>query len=211
MKITFNAKLVSILLVLNCVLLISLTTTGFIFGLRYLDGIATTTDHAKIDAELASDELETISRLSSFLDNNPELVQKTGSVIASAQQYQYQDEVLRDIQKFAGESGVRIQSFVFEAENATAATPAPAAQTPTAPPATIPGLNLNPTLPAGVKTANATITLARPLTYTNVLRFIKRIDRNPTQLNIQPLTLQVDPVNRSQLQTVTIELKVFTK
>lgn len=210
-----SAKIMNWILIVTCLLMISLTITVFVFGLSVLSATATVTDHAKIDAELASDEIETITQLKSFIDNNPELVGKTNSVIASAKEYQYQDEVLRDIQRFASESGVRIQSFTFEsteqaAAGATPATPTPA--TPTTPAPTIPGITLTPpTLPSGVKTANASLTLARPLTYTNLLRFIKRMERSPTQFNIQPMTLQVDPLNRSLMQSTTIELKVFTK
>lgn len=211
-----SAKIMTFILVFSCLLLIGLTTAGFIVGLNYLNTIAVTTDHAKIDAELATEELETIALLKGFLDDNPDLVAKTGSVIASSQQYQYQDQVLQDIQRFAAESGVRVQSFTFEPDNtattgATGATPPTTPATPATPTPTIPGLNLSQTLPEGVKTASATITLARPLTYPNLLRFIKRIERNPTQFNLQPLAIQVDTANRANLQTTSIELKVFTK
>ena len=128
-KMKFNAVVLSRILIGSTLLIVIGTGVGFYFVQQILTQQATRTNHAKIDAELTQDELNRLKNLSSYLSENKDTVDRAAQVVADANQYQYQDQLINDVTTYANANGISIASFTFPVASSTAA-PAPSA-TPT--------------------------------------------------------------------------------
>ena len=148
--------------------------------------------HTKIDAELGERDLEQLKAIQKTLKNNQESVQKAEQVVAATKQYQYQDQIINDINSYAAQTGVRVTAFDF----GTPGAPAAAATQPAA---------------VGVKSIPVTLTLQSPLAFDTYLRFIKAIEQNLTKMQVSGINLTPDAVNINNIVNPTIGVTVYVR
>jgi hypothetical protein len=98
--------------------------------------------------------------------------------VADSQSYQYQNQIIGDLNDYANKAGIAITSIDFVADTPAATTTPPAG---TRTPTTI--------APAGVKSTSVSITLQNPVPYDNMLRFIHSIEQNLTKMQISKIGL----------------------
>lgn len=144
------------------------------------------TDHARIDADLSSLELQQLRRLKTQLEQQQEIIGRAQQIAATAEQYRYQDQVISDIQQYAGRYGIQISNFDFGAKAGSKSSDN-----------------------TSNKTA-FTITLRGPLAYDVFLKFLRDLEANLTKLQITSLTLAPDK-NPTLISNPSISLEVFLK
>lgn len=170
---------------------IGIIGASFYFGSTFLREQAIRTDHAKIDGELVSEEITRLQSLRTYFENNQDTVRRAADVVAESQQYSYQNQVIDDINTYAGRNGITILSFDFPvaAPNAPTTTPAP----------------------AGLKRSAITINVQGPVPYDRFMLFVKSIEQNLTKMQITSISLAPDPDNRSLLTDSSINIEVYLR
>lgn len=184
----FTSKTVSQLLIGCIILLVIGAAAGSWLMQSALSAQVTAADHAKIDADLSQTELQRSKILETYLDENKAAVEKAKSVVSDTQTYQYQNQIVNDIESYASKSGVTVLGYSFPLDTAAAKPDS-----------------------TGLKSVSATISLKNPLQYTNYLRFLKYIEQNVTKMQITDLTISPDPNNGNNIEGTSITLKVYVR
>lgn len=187
-KMQLTSKTVSWLLIAAIVLLIVGAGVGTWFMQSALSNQVVETDHAKIDADLSRTELQRSKSLQTYLDTNKTAIEKTNTVVSETKTYQYQNQIVNDIETYASKAGVTVLGYSF-----------PQDTTAVKPDAT------------GLKSVSASLSLQTPVTYTSYIRFLKYIEQNITKMQITDLSLVPDPDNANNVRTTTITLKVYVR
>lgn len=210
-KIKFiDAVLAERLFIIAIALLALLLLANFIFVTRLITAQSRQTDHVKIEAEVSTNDIKTIESASKKIAKDPDAVKRAESVVAESQLYQYQDQIINDLQGYAGRSGIQITGYSFSATDSAAAgpaAPAPAAGAGGAAAATSPKL----AAPAGVSSTNVSVTLGQKVGYVNFLNFLKLIENNVTRMQITNVSLTPDIENRATLSSPTLSIMVYTR
>ena len=142
----------------------------------------------------SGNDLNNLQSIKSQLQNRQETVKKAASLVAESQGYQYQNQITEDLQSFASNAGVTIQSYNFSSSTT------PGVTTSSAPTSGKPI--------AGLKTVTETIALKSPLSYTSYLQFINDIQNNSLRMQISGLSLSV---NSDGLSSAALTITAFTK
>lgn len=186
-KLTFDAVLLSRVLIAT----IALTLVGAGFGCWQLELMLRAeqqaTDHARIDAAISTEQIQRANELQAYLESNTTDIEKAASVVADTKTYQYQNQILEDVNRFADIAGVTVLGFDFPTQK----TIAPAA--------------------GAVKTIQASVTLQNPVPYENYLRFLKLIEQNLTKMQITDISITPDTKIQGQINNPTIGLQVYIR
>lgn len=196
-------------LILTCLLFVTLILAGVVFKLAQtrLQTTATDVSHKVADANASRNNLENLKKIQKFLDDNKDTISRVNNIVAESKSYQYQDQIILDLNAYAAKAGISITNFGF-----TDAAAATAAATPAAPATTsaTPGTTAaTPTVGGDVKSTSVSITVANPVKYESLLRFVKSIEQNLTKMQISKVSLskgtETDEVTTDAL---TIEIYV---
>ena len=140
--------------------------------------VATDVSHVVVDANASQDNLTTLEKIKKALASEQDIVARTSQIVAESKSYEYQDQIITDLNGYAQKAGISITNLDFSgAAGATKAPASPAA--PTAPAATTSGLH----------STSVTVTIQNPVDYNNLLRFIKSIEQNLTKMQISKVSL----------------------
>jgi len=185
-KVTFDAVFLSWLFIG----MIGLILVGAGLGCWQLQKILAAerlaTDHAKIDANISTEELQKAHNLQVYLSNHKEDVEKAAAVVAETKTYQYQNQIVEDVNRFAEVAGVTVLGFDFPTQATVPATP-------------------------GAKTIQATVTLQNPVPYVNYLRFLKLIEQNLTKMQITEISITPDEKIIGRINNPTVGLQVYVR
>lgn len=195
-----NAVKLRITFIASIVLGIAAIGALIYYAGRYLESETSKTVHAKIDAELSSQDLERLKNLRKVLDDNKESVEKAAQIVSDSKQYQYQDQIVSDINAYAAKSGVQVNGYDFGTIEVAGKPSAPTSSTTTKLPTV-----------AGVKSISVTLTLSSPLPYDNYLRFIKEIENNLTKMQISGIDIVPDADNANNISNPSVVLIVYTR
>lgn len=165
------------------------------YASNYLGAEATKTLHAKIDVQLIEQDIEQLKSLERTLEANKESAERARQIVSDSKQYQYQDQIVSDINAYAAASGVDVVGYDFGSAN-------PAQQTTK--PLNAPQIN-------GVKSLTVTLTLASPMPFDNYLRFLRSIEGNLTKMQVSGINIAPDPENMSQITNPTVVLIVYVR
>ena len=172
-----------------------LTGVGFVFVNSQLKNYAIEVSHVVADANASRDNLQNLQKIETQLGDDQDIVQKTNSIVAESQSYQYQDQIITDINNYASRAGIGITDINFSTQAATA----PGAQTtPNAP------------TPSGVKSSPVAITLKNPINYENMLRFIRSIEQNLTKMQVSRINLSKDAATNGVTSDI-LTLQVYIR
>ncbi len=200
MKHKLTASTLRILLIVMLFLVIALAIGGFYFAQIKLTEYASSISQLNADADAGSGNVETLKRLQVYLERQKLVIKKTEAIVADSKSYAYQDQIVDDIVAIGKAADIKITGFTFETTGAaTAPTTAPATAAPTTPAVVIPG---------GVKSTTANITVGSPANYDNVLDFIKRVERNPTKMQIKNVSMSKSGSNSVTAPTFAIEVYI---
>lgn len=184
-----NAVLMSRILGGSLLLGIILIGVGFYFAEQQLASIATSVNHTKIDSELAEDELQRLKQLDTYLIENADEIDRAAKIVAESELYQYQNQVIDDLNSYAARHGIRIQSVDFPTDDkAASASPAP----------------------NGLKKTAVTVTVAGGIPYSQFMEFVRSIEHNLTKIQVSKLSLGIDD-DPNLLANSSIGLEVYLR
>ena len=165
----------------------------FIVAHTMLGAKAIDADHARIEAELAEDEINRLKRLKIILANDQEAIDKAAKIVASSQKYDYQDKIISDITNYANQSGVKIIGFDFNLKS------------------TAPKSNASIAKANNLQLISAVVKINDDTEYASLLKLVRLIELNVTKIQLTKLTLTPNPADPARLLGTTIEFEVFTR
>ncbi len=192
-------------LVLIASMVVILIACGFSFWLfrgqmvTYANRIST--DNATASA--SSDDIANLQKLQAQLAENQVAVTRAKNIVADSKFYQYQTQIVDDLERYAAQAGVSLSGFTFNNENAPKATSTP--QSTPATPSTA-----TPTTVPGLKTTSVAINIANPVKYQSVMLFLRAIELNLTKMEISGVTL-TQAVGTNDLTVGPINIEVYTR
>lgn len=190
-------------LILSCslVLIAALLAGVFVFFYGQLRDAATDTNHTVVDAAASQNNIATLDKIEDFLKENSQVVERARSIVADSQSYQYQDQIITDLNDFAGRNGVTITNVDFTGTTppATTTTPSTTAPTPSQP------------TTGGIKSTSATITIKTPVNYDNLLRFLESIERNLTKMQISKVSLSRGSAEGNDIVSDALTIEVYIR
>ncbi len=186
-----NAVMFRRVLIAGIVVLIVGAVASFYLLSMLLAQTAQTTNHAKIDAELSRNNVERLKKLGIELKNKQEVVEKAQSIIAQSTTYQYQDEIVNDINTYASRAGVKVVGYDFKTPSGSSQNKAGQV--------------------SGAKKITATLSLAGPMEFEKVLVFLKAIEQNLTKMQITSVDISKDVKTPSLVDIPAIGLEIYVK
>ncbi len=191
-------------LVLTGLLLLILAgmVTGFLFAYSLLKDTAEQVSRTQSEAEYSDAKLNQIILQQQEMEKYQDVVDKAEQIVAESKKYQYQNQIIEDLSKYAKQAKLDIRSFDFkEAGSPTAKKPNQS---------TAGNANNSTQKPNNkLKSTLVEIRLGNNPSYTKLLHFIHLIEQNLTRMQITSLTMNGDrgggPTSR---QNLTIEVYV---
>lgn len=173
------------------VLIVILTVAlgyGALFMHNSLSSYVTEVDHLKTDSEINQQGIENALKLQRALDENKDNVARAAAIVADTKYYEYQDQIVKDVEAYAAASNLTVLGFDFAATSATKKS-------------SVKGLN----------TVVATVSLHSPVPYTNYLNFLKLIERNLTKMQVTQLDISNDLKVANTISSPVITLEVYVR
>ncbi len=210
MKSSLDARKLRFVLLGVLLLLIAAGAGAFIYTYSLLKSYTAETSTLDAQARLSDTNVANLKKLKQYLADNELEVQRARDIVAESKQYQYQDDIVRDISSYASQSGVTITSYNFTTAQNGAATSQPTTPSAAASPGSVaPGASA----PAsGVKTTTASVVIKSPVGYTNLLNFIRRIERSPMKMQIASVSLaKADGSDQNLVTTQSFTIEVYIR
>lgn len=164
----FSAKTMRGVLAFLLVLIIVGAGAGFYFGLDIVRSYSVEVSHANADATASATNVQDLDQLKTQLANTQTLVSKADQLFSTPDTYQTQ--ALKDISKYATESGVVISS-IDSANTSTTDT------------------NTSTTTPAAGSNYSEIVTIQSPVSYANFLKFLDAIEGNLPKMQITGISI----------------------
>jgi hypothetical protein len=173
------------------------SAAGFYFGLQIIKSYSLAVTHTVADSNASGKNIEELGQLKKQLADGQVLVAKANALFSTPATYQTQ--ALKDISKYAADSGVTISSI----DSAKAA-----ASTTSTPPAASGGAST----PSSPNTNYAEIiTVQSPVSYANFLKFLDAIEGNLPKMQITGISvgrLKVPSGDQITTDKITITVSV---
>lgn len=166
------------------VLLIGLASVGFYFAQQWLQEYAVTVSHKVADSAASGTDVQALSKLQEELKSREDVTIKTANMFASLQTFQTQ--AVKDLGIYAAASGISISQFNF-----SESTVAPVG--------------------SGIPTTTVTITLASPVNYVNLLKFVQAIEGNLPKMQISGLNLSRIEGDTQSVKIDQLTIAVYTR
>ena len=175
---------------MGMLVLLTIVAGGSFYAFSWvLSQTAQATDHAKIDAELSRTNVDRLKRLQVELKEKQDVVVRAENIVAQSKSYQYQDQIVDDLNTYADRAGVAVVGYDFKTTKQ--ATKKPAANS--------------------VKTIGASVTLNGPMEFERLLRFLKAIEQNLTKMQVVSIGITKDDKNPKLVNSPTIGLEVYVE
>ncbi|HEY5695665.1 MAG TPA: hypothetical protein VIQ80_02415 [Candidatus Saccharimonadales bacterium] len=178
---------------------------GGLFYVIYgqLQGFAVDVSHKIVDAGSSQTSVQTLQQIQRELEDNKDVVAKAKAIVADSQSYQYQDQILSDINNYAAKAGITISNVDFSAGASSSTTSRTGTQTQTQTPA--------PTTPSGVKTVSVSVTMVNPIGYGNFLQFLRSLEDNLTKMQVQRISLSKGASGGSSVASDVLTIQVYVR
>lgn len=203
MKKQMSAKVLMIVLAATMVLLILAGVGGFLFMISKLESFAEETNRLETEASAGDANLNVLQSLKATIESERELIDKTHQIVAESQSYQYQDDIIKDISAYANQSGLTVTGYIFSGGAAATTT------APSAPAIADPSTLTTGDLAGGVKSTSVDISLKTPAPYTNIMKFVQKIEQNVTKMQIANLALS--RTEGSQVDLPSLQIQVYIR
>lgn len=189
-----------IMLIATIVLLIASSGAGFWLFRSQMVTYAEQVNKAAVEATVSENDVRTLQTLKSKLAEDTVAITRAKNIVASSQFYQYQDQAINELSRYAKAAGVTISAYGFDGDQ-TAGGAAPAADPTTAP----------AVAPAGIKTTSVVVTVKSPLNYQALLRFIHSIELNLTRMQLTGISVTLSPENPNMVSVNPLTVEIYTR
>lgn len=170
---------------------------GFYFIEQQLHVYAVQVSHISEDASTSDNDITTLQNLQKKLADSTDSIKRTESIVADSKFYQYQDQIIHDLNTYANRAGVTISSFVFDSNTGgKIGAPTTTGQA---------GTSIS-----GLKSTTVSITLKTPTKYKNLMNFVHYVEQNLTKMQIANVSL-TKGTNADEVSTNALLIEVYTK
>lgn len=155
----------------------------------FLYSEVTATNTLKQQAVNSSDNLARAQALELYMKTHQTDVERAASIVAQTKTYQYQNQIIEDITRYASSANLSILEFNFPDS----------------------GSSTSKKKVTAVKSILVEVTLRKPVDYVNLIRFLKYIEHNLTRMQITDLSISPNSENPALIDSPTIGLEVYVK
>ncbi len=190
-----------IVLSIALLLLACIGTAVFIYGFYHVKARATRAQTIAADAEASRSSVQNLTTQKDYLEKNSAIVNRANQLAAKSQLYEYQDQIINDLNAYAKASGVTVTGITFQDSNAK-----------TTPTVTTPGAKPS-VAPNGITSTVAAVTIANPVAYDNVLKFIDLIQQSLFRIQVDKVSISTSPdaSNPSLVATDAFTIEAYVK
>ena len=202
MKTNLTASTLRVILIFSLLLIVGLAGAGFYIAQTKLTEYATTISQLNAQANSGDENIAQLKKIQTYLDDHRSVINKATSIVADSQSYAYQDQIIDDIVTIGNQAHIPITGFDFssasESGDSSSAPSTPAPSTSSTSAAT----------GSSIKSTVANVTINSTANYDDILNFIKGIERNPTKMQIQEVSLVKDKGNNVTSKSFSIEVYI---
>jgi len=203
---SLTAPKLRIVLISLIVLILAVCIAGFWYFRSQLVAYAEQVQSDNAIAAQSNDDIANLQNIEKQLKDETVAVTRAKNIVADSQYYQYQNQIISDINKYAKNSGVTITGFTFS-DSSTAgggASLGAGAAVGASPTTTTP-------IPAGLKSITALITIKTPATYTAIMKFTHAIELNLTKMQLSGISMTGSTTNPNEVTVSPITIEVYTR
>ena len=197
MKKVLNASIARIILSLLLLIILSAMVGLVIFAYSFLSKTSEEVGKMQTEAIAVDAKIQSLLASKSQLDRNSDTVTKAKNIVSESKLYQYQNQIIKDLNTYADRAGIPIKSFSFQNEPTTSAKTATSSKR-------------TPASPAGVKSTFVSIQLGDHIDYTKFLHFLSLIEKNVTRMQLSGVSISRG-ANNHEISIQSLEVKVYTR
>ena len=197
MKKVLNASIARIILSLLLLIILSALVGLVIFAYSFLSKTSEEVGKMQTEATAVDAKIQSLLASKSQLDRNSDTVKKAKNIVSESKLYQYQNQIIQDLNTYADRAGIPIKSFSFQNEPTTSAKTATSSKQTS-------------TSPAGVKSTFVSIQLGDHIDYTKFLHFLSLIEKNVTRMQLSGVSISRG-ANNHEISIQSLEVKVYTR
>ena len=112
-KFTLTATNLRIILAVSLVVITAIGAGGFALAYNWLDGFAADASTVASHAAASESELQELSQTEKMLKTQHHAVERASKIAAESKSYQYQDQIINDLNDFARKAGITISDITF--------------------------------------------------------------------------------------------------
>lgn len=202
---TLTATSLRLTLSASLLLITILATVLFYFADRQLHQVAVDVSHTVVDANASQSTIQNLQQVQRQLENNKDVITRAGNIVADSQSYQYQDQIVSDLNTYASKAGIKITNMDFTTEAAASGS------TPTTDRGTDQNTTTAPAAPSGVKTTSVTVTMENPVGYSNFLTLLRSIEDNLTKMQVQKVSLSRATGGGGNIASDVLTIQVYVR
>ena len=184
-KFTLTATNLRIILAVSLVAITAIGAGGFALAYNWLDGFAADASTVASHAAASESELQELSQTEKMLKTQHHAVERASKIAAESKSYQYQDQIINDLNDFARKAGITISDITFADNNAKGGSSSNSSSSSSSSSKT--GTSL-PTI-AGLKATTASVTVKNPVEYRKLLTFMYLVEQSLTKMRIANVDL----------------------
>ena len=197
MKKVLNASIARIILSLLLLIILSAMVGLVIFAYSFLSKTSEEVGKMQTEAIAVDAKIQSLLASKSQLDRNSDTVKKAKNIVSESKLYQYQNQIIKDLNTYADRAGIPIKAFSFQNEPTTSAK-------------TTTSSKRTSTSPAGVKSTFVSIQLGDHIDYTKFLHFLSLIEKNVTRMQLLGVSISRG-ANNHEISIQSLEVKVYTR
>ena len=197
MKKVLNASIARIVLSLLLLIILSAMVGLVIFAYSFLSKTSEEVGKMQTEATAVDAKIQSLLASKSQLDRNSDTVKKAKNIVSESKPYQYQNQIIQDLNTYADRAGIPIKSFSFQNEPTTSAKTVTLSKQTSA-------------SPAGVKSTFVSIQLGDHIDYTKFLHFLSLIEKNVTRMQLSGVSISRG-ANNHEISIQSLEVKVYTR
>ena len=197
MKKVLNASIARIVLSLLLLIILSAMVGLVIFAYSFLSKTSEEVGRMQTEATAVDAKIQSLLASKSQLDRNSDTVKKAKNIVSESKLYQYQNQIIKDLNTYADRAGIPIKAFSFQNEPTTSAKTAKSSKR-------------TPASPAGVKSTFVSIQLGDHIDYTKFLHFLSLIEKNVTRMQLLGVSSSRG-ANNHEISIQSLEVKVYTR
>ena len=184
-KFTLTATNLRIILAVSLVAITAIGAGGFALAYNWLDGFAADASTVASQAAASESELQELSQTEKMLKTQHHAVERASKIAAESKSYQYQDQIINDLNDFARKAGITIADITFADNNAKGGSSSSSSSSASSSGKT--GTSL-PAI-AGLKATTASVTVKNPVEYRKLLTFMYLVEQSLTKMRIANVDL----------------------
>lgn len=197
MKKVLNASIARIVLSLLLLIILSAMVGLVIFAYSFLSKTSEEVGKMQTEAIAVDAKIQSLLASKSQLDRNSDTVKKAKNIVSESKLYQYQNQIIKDLNTYADRAGIPIKAFSFQNEPTTSAKTAKSSKR-------------TPASLAGVKSTFVSIQLGDHIDYAKFLHFLSLIEKNVTRMQLLGVSISRG-ANNHEISIQSLEVKVYTR